>query len=103
MRVSASGYVPVRFRYPEPDSSMDGWGRLLDVSAREACLATRFRVERGQRLRLHFDMRGDAFEDVEAETARAWRDADGYYLARLKFCREEDALELGRSLRRFLI
>lgn len=102
MKIPSARPVPVRFEFAVPEGRAEGWGRFGRLSAGEAEFLTRFRLERGDRLVLAFDLPGERFEGVPARVAQAWTDADGYCAADLRFEERASRLRLGRALRDLL-
>jgi len=102
MTPSAPRLIPVLIEFRGRGDRPDSWGKLLEVRASGASLLTRARLERGDALRLRFDLPGERLEGVAAEVAKASRDRDGYSVGELRFPDEELRVRLGRTLRRIL-
>ena len=98
MRTYGNRHVPVRFAFDEGEGRQDGWGRFMELAAMEARLSTRFRLEKGDRVFLDFELPGERFVGVPAEVTRSGKDEDGYTLARIGFHDEVCRVRLARAL-----
>jgi len=94
--------IPVLIAFPTGGERLESWGRLLEVRAAGASLMTRARLERGDAVKLGFELPGERLEDVAAEVVKSSLDPDGYTVCDLLFNDEELQVRLGRSLRRIL-
>lgn len=99
MKLISSQLIPARFSYPELESRQEGWGRLTHLSARGARLLTRFRLVKGERLLLSFDLGGEELIEIVSAVASVDSDPDGYFVAELRFPAEDSRLSIGRVLR----
>lgn len=102
MKIPSIKQLPVRFSHAGPEARADGWGRFTRFSANRAELLTRFRIERGDRLLLSFELHGERFHERAAQVIRASTDMDGYYGAQLRFQSVTTQVKLGRVLRDLL-
>lgn len=102
MRVQAARFLPVVIAFPEEEGREECWGRLLSVQAGAARLLSRFRLRRGEPLLLSFDAAGELFDRLPAAVGSVRRDADGWFLAEVRFPEASDRVRLGRWLTRIL-
>lgn len=99
MRLDSRRLVPALVEFPGGERE-PGWGRLLELGAAGARLATRLRLERGERVALSFELPGEALGGLSAEVRRARLDEEGYTVAELSFPGSQARLRLGRALLR---
>ena len=102
MKRRGAKLVPVRFSPNVPDGGAEGWGRFTRLAANGGELLTRFRLQKGDRLVLDFELTGERFGAFPAQVARAATDIDGYYAAELRFLGPSSQVRLGRVLRDLL-
>lgn len=91
-------HLPVSLQFPDGDGRPEAWGRFLRLAANGAELATTSRLDKGDVLRLGFEVQGERFELARAELLSAWKDADGYFVAEARFLDEDVRGRLGRAL-----
>jgi hypothetical protein len=100
--MTRAAHVPVSLHFPDADGRPEGWGRFIRLAANGAELATLSRLRKGDALRLSFEVQGEGFEQARADLLGVWRDADGYFVADVRFLDEEMKARLGRVLLDFL-
>lgn len=95
--------VPVVLSFPEEAARQDAWGRLRALAGIEACVETRAKIAKGERLFLSFDLPGgDNFKDIPARARKVGVDADGYLVVQVDFLDEVHKKKLGRVVGRLL-
>ena len=102
MRAGSPRWVPAAFGFPPEQARRECWGRLVELSASGARLASLTRLRGGDSLTLRFELPDGGVEGLRAAVVRARRDADGYWFADLRFPEARDRVRLGRSLSRVL-
>ncbi len=89
--------VPVLIAFAE--SSLEpSWGRFDALSAVGARVLTRAEVRRRDELFLSFQVGGDSYQEIPAETLYVETDSDGYRLLDLKFRDEVAKRRLAKTL-----
>jgi len=96
--MTRAAHVPASLHFPDSDGRPEGWGRFTRLAANGAELATLSRLAKGDALRLSFDVRQERFELARADVLGVWRDADGYFVAEMRFLDKEMRARLGRVL-----
>jgi len=91
-------HLPVSLQFPDSDGRPEAWGRFLRLAANGGELATTARLNKGDTLRLGFEVQGERFELARADLLTAWRDRDGYFVAEVRFLDEDTRGRLGRAL-----
>ncbi|MBI5239769.1 MAG: hypothetical protein HY926_04795 [Elusimicrobia bacterium] len=94
----SSVHTPVLLRFPGEVAREDGWGRLLELCASSAKLSTQTPLDRGEQVRLAFEVNGERFADLRARVESVDRDEDGFLAADLSFQDEVEKRRLARSL-----
>lgn len=94
----SSVFTPVLLRFPGEVAREDGWGRLLELRASSAKLSTQTPLDRGESLRLDFEVNGERFPDLRARVECVERDEDGFLRADLRFEDEVEKRRLARTL-----
>lgn len=77
-------FVPALLRFPGSAARLDGWGRLLKITAGGAELSTAARLLKGEALTLVFELGGESLA-VAARVSYAEDDDDGHRLAQLRW------------------
>lgn len=90
--------LPAVVAFPGEAARQAGWGRLLDLSASSAVLATFTPLSRLEQVLLSFELGEERFEAVAARVACARTDEDGYTRAELFFVDETERRRLSRVL-----
>ena len=97
----SSVFTPVLLRFegaPGLQNGLNGWGRLLELRASSAKLSTQTPLDRGESLRLEFEVNGERFPDLRARVECVERDEDGFLAADLRFEDEVEKRRLARTL-----
>jgi hypothetical protein len=94
----AAASAPVLLRFPAEASRCEAWGRLAELSASSASLSTQATMRRGERCLLSFEIGLERFKDLPAEIGWVERDADGFWVAEVRFRDEVDKRRLARAL-----
>ncbi len=98
MTARAPSLIPVLIRFPGGSARQDAWGRLLELTAGGAALATAAPLKPGEPLTLSFDVGGEDFRAMTARVAHVELDTDGQTLADLRFTDELERRRLSRVL-----
>ena len=89
--------IPVLIAFAESSLEMS-WGRIDSLSAVGARILTRAKVRRADELFLSFELGGDSYHEIPAETLYVESDLDGYRLLDLKFKDEVAQRRLAKTL-----
>ncbi|MDD5656393.1 MAG: hypothetical protein PHF00_03965 [Elusimicrobia bacterium] len=98
MSAKSAVFLPVLLRFPGLLAREDGWGRLLELAASAAVLASQSPVKAGDKILLCFEVHGEKFEDLRAVVEHAVFDEDGFCRAELRFNDEVHKRRLARVL-----
>lgn len=90
--------LPALISFEESSAREDSWGRFARLSAHGATVLSLTRLSPLDRLALSFELGEDRVRAAPAVVERAFRDADGYWVAELRWLDEGDRRRLARSL-----
>ena len=90
-------FIPALLRFPGAAARLDGWGRLLQLTAGGAELSTATRLAKGEDVCLEFELGGERLS-AAARVLHAGRDDDGHCLAELRWTGMLDRRRLARAL-----
>ena len=102
MRVHSKFFLPVLIGFPESEGRLECWGRILDLGALGARIATTAQLASREPLHLSFELHGESFAGLTGSVVRSGLDEDGYCRSEVRFASPGDRLRLGRVLRGLL-